>query len=154
MSLPTLTFELSDTVIGAIVGGVIGISGTIAVLIFEYRKWKKGLRVEHLRRHRERMEDLFVRIYNSAGTSFEKSVDQNVQEFSIDTQTDIHFLCPQEVREKIREAMKLDPSKERIDAVRSSLATISIHMTAYLAKIDRHIEDELGITKKGNSQNK
>ena len=46
--------------------------------------------------------------------------------------------------------MKLDPAKDRIDAIRGSLASISIQMKDYLAKIDRQIEKELGVAKSGN----
>jgi len=96
------------------------------------------------------MEELFARIYKSIGESFEKTGETETQEFSIDTQGDIAFLCPPEVRDKIQENMKLDPAKDRIDAIRGSLASISIQMKDYLAKIDRQIEKELGVAKSGN----
>ena len=150
MSEPSSVRLLTNTVVGAIIGGSIGVSGAIAVLIFEYRKWKKGLRLDHLRRRRERMEELFARIYKSIGESFEKAGETETQEFSIDTHGDIAFLCPTEVRDKIRENMTLDPAKDRIDAIRGSLASISIQMKDYLAKIDRQIEKELGVAKSGN----
>lgn len=151
MSEPSSVRLLTDTVVGAIIGGSIGVSGTIAVLIFEYRKWKKGLQLDHFRRRRKRMEELFARIYKSIGESFEKAGETETQEFSIDTQGDIEFLCPPEVRDKIRENMTLDPAKDRIDAIRGSLASISIQMKDYLTKIDRQIEKELGVAKSGNN---
>lgn len=150
MCQPVASGFLNDTIIGAIVGGLIGVSGTVAVLVFEYRKWRKGLRVEHLRRQRERTEELFARIYMSVGTSFENGVDVETQEFSIDTQSDIAFLCPPDIREKIREAMNLDPDLARIDAVRGALATIVIHMKSHLAKLDQQIQEQIGIKPSGH----
>ena len=150
MSEPSSVRLLTDTVVGAIIGGSIGVSGTIAVLIFEYRKWKKRLRLDHFLRRRERMEELFARIYKSIGESFEKAGETEIQEFPIDTQADIAFLCPREVRDEIKENMKLDPTKDRIDAIRTSLASISIQMKHYIAKIDRQIEKELGVSRLGN----
>jgi hypothetical protein len=144
MCQPVASGLLSDTTIGAIVGGAIGLSGTVAVLVFEYKKWRKSLRLEYLRHRRERTEELFARIYKSVQTSFEVGVDGETQEFSIDTQGDIDFLCPPDVGEKIREAMELDPSVGRIDAVRGALATISIHMKRHLATLDQQIQEEIG----------
>lgn len=135
----------SDTIVGAIVGGIIGVSGTVAVLVFEYKKWRKGLRVEHLRHQRDRTEELFSRIYKSIGTSFENSVDGKTWEFSIDTQADVGFLCPPDLGKKIQESINLDPESDRIEAVRGALATISIHMKRHLAKLDQQIDEEIGV---------
>ena len=144
MSDPVIPCFLSDTLIGAIVGGLISLSGTIAFLVFEYRKWKKGLRIDHLRQQRERLEEIFARIYKSIGTSFENAASRDSLKFSIESQSDIAFLCPAKLREKIKEAIKLDPNVEYEEAVRHAMATIAIHMKQYLAKMDEQTMKQVG----------
>jgi len=123
---------MSETLLGVIIGGIIGLIPTLIVSFIEYKKWKKERNIAILQQKREKMEKLFDEAY--------EKIHQGMEEgsFSIDMITDILRLSPRKVSEAF-DKMMLDKN-ESIENQRTHLLEISIEMKNSLAEIDKDIE--------------
>jgi hypothetical protein len=140
---------MSEAILGTIIGGLIGLGGTIILLLFEYKKWRKDLRIAHLKEKREKYEKAFDSIYLELGTAFEKHIESSRVEYPIDLLSEISIALPDTVRDAIKSNM---PEKiDDVGTIRKALAQIRIQMKLYLSGIDSQIDRELGIKTKVKS---
>lgn len=128
---------MNSTLQGVIVGGIFASLGTIATLVFQYKKWKKEKRIEHLRNERTRLEPLFKKILEQTNQEMKgESMDSDVF-------ADILYLCPEKVKSAYIEFLELkDPT---VEEKQESYFSISSAMKESLAEIDHRIERELDL---------
>ncbi len=124
---------MSEALIGVAVGGVIGLFGSVIVLIVEYKKWSKDRKYNHLLRKRERMEALFLKVRTGFPADLVKG------RFSIDAATDVLHLCPRSVQSVYWAAVQ--DHERTAEKISGHLAALSMAMKAVLADIDKQMDD-------------
>lgn len=122
-----------EALVGVVIGGLIGIAGTVTGVCMEYQKWKKDRRADYLRSERARLEKLYTEISNRLPDNI---VDGK---YNIDLGTDILFRCPVDVSQAYRELIQ---EKDKTpETLRHHLFRIFAAMKQSLADIDRKIEE-------------
>src|SRR5881628_2033108 len=90
-SVATPSWQLSDALLGAIIGGAIGIAGSVITAVFQHRQWKRERLLEHLRRQRVELSEFFASVI----TKTEEGMKDGL--LSVDAMTDVYLLCPTKV---------------------------------------------------------
>lgn len=127
---------MTDTNLGVIIGGGIGIVAsivpTILAISFEYKKWKKGIRIENLRSKKNKLEQQ----YKEAIKKMEESIQTN--SYSVDTLSDFLVTFPESVGRAFIDMM--DDKNKGITQKQIHLITITTWMKSSLNEIDNKIE--------------
>lgn len=126
---------MSDTLIGVIIGGIIGSAVPLANLFFNHYHWKRETKVEYLRSERMRLEKLFDETLNTFAESLK------TEKYSSDMYSDIMMFMPKDVLDQFMEFI-LDKGKD--DKKRKfAYADLAIAMKKVLKDIDLEIKQIL-----------
>ena len=126
---------MNETIVGVIVGGIFASLGTIATLIFEFKRWKKEKKIEHLRLERDRLDTLFGVIFAKLFVSF--------REDRIDPEMlgDIVNRCPKEVFDSFLSLThKWVSEPENRD---KNFSRFVLDLKHFLGEYDKKIENEI-----------
>lgn len=122
-----------DTLIGVIVGGVIGYVAAITTLVVEHRRWRKEFKLQYLITERRRREEQCNRIKNL----LVKGLDED--SCSIELAIDMWLRLPQKTSQLIEELWKkIDHSQP--EGKRELYQKAALVLGNYLAEIDEQIE--------------
>lgn len=91
---------MSETLIGVLIGGVIGVIAQVVTLVFNYLHWKRDAKLAHLRAERTRFEQLFKKTLARLGKTMQKN------SYPSEMMADIYVLMPKEISELLRNFMK------------------------------------------------
>jgi len=138
---PNSSWQLSDALLGAIIGGGIGIAGSVITAMFQHRQWKRERLLEHLRRQRVELAEFFA--------SMIKKTEDGMKDgqLSVDAMTDVYLLCPSKVRVAIVNMIREpDRSPQRL---KDHSLEIQIAMKESLRDLDRRMDRILGLRRVG-----
>ncbi|MBT3188562.1 MAG: hypothetical protein HN736_03975 [Anaerolineae bacterium] len=125
---------MSDAFWGVILGGLIGISGTITAIIFQHKQWKTNRRLEHLQKKR----DLLVEDFESFAEKLKIKEGSEIQ-FD-DIVSDMYLRIPKGTFIGID--MMNDYGDLKIPKNWEKLQTaLTLRMSEYLAKLDAEIDE-------------
>ncbi len=128
---------MSETLWGVVIGGFIASITPTITIIFEYRKWSRERRIEHLKNNRNQLYEQF----SSATEQLTKAVEEN--NYPLNLITDFDHIFPKTVSDSFN-ALIQDEDKT-MQAKKIHLFTISKKMKEHISAIDRRIELELGM---------
>ncbi len=121
--------------IGVIIGGLIVTVAQFITHFLNYRKWKKEIKIQHLRLRRDKLEQVF----NKAKKEILDGMTKN--SYDIDMISDLQFYFPKEVFQSFE---KIITGKEEREFNKKMLFFLIIkEMKKSLAKIDEEIEEEI-----------
>ena len=123
---------MSEALWGVIIGGVIALAPTLIVSFIEYKKWKKGKKIEVLQQKRVRMEKLF----NDAYQKILEGITKN--SFDIEMIGKIMRLAPRNVSGQFDKMMS--DKNRTAENMREHSLLISVEIYNVLASIDKEIE--------------
>ena len=122
-----------DTLIGVIIGGVIGYVAAITTLVVEHRRWRKEFKLQYLITERRRREEQCNRIKDL----LEKGLSED--SYSIELGIDMWVRLPQNTSQLIEELWKkIDHSQP--EGKRKLYQKIALVLGNYIAEIDKQIE--------------
>jgi len=134
---------MSEGLLGVLIGGVIATIGTVVGVRYDWMKWKKEKKLEHLRDKRERLATLFRDVSNGI------EQDMVADRLDLNRITNIRILCPQSVIDAFDSMIdyRLD-QKEKSGVINISglgpyFAKITQAMKTCLGEIDKQIEESL-----------
>lgn len=126
---------MNETLIGVIVGGLIGIVGQFLIFYFDNKKWKKERIIEVLKMRRDRLEEK----YNKCIEELRKSLETNLYgDSALDT---IVKTFPQRVCDAYEEVLKNTKSTPEIR--KQKVAMFILETKHHLNQIDQEIIDEI-----------
>lgn len=124
---------MSETLIGVLIGGLIGSIAPFATLVFNHLHWKREANLAHLKSERIRLEQLFEKNLIRFGDAIEKN------SYPSDMSADIIVLMSKEISELYDNFMEgKDKSPERC---RVAYLEMAVKMKSELAKVDKKIND-------------
>jgi gas vesicle protein len=122
-----------DTIIGVIVGGVIGSFIPLVTLFIEHYRWKRNAKLDYLKSERSRLEQLFNKTLKSL------SSEMGENSYSSDTISDIILLMPKEISD--RYSKFLDEKKKTVASRKLVYMELTVAMKKTLADIDKEIKE-------------
>jgi hypothetical protein len=128
---PFLEINVSEALIGVLIGGVLSALGTWVALFLQQSKWHSELQISHLKEKRERLEAACQRILES----LPKAMAEN--SYSIALLSEIDFLLPKSVSDAF-EAMMRDKDRDETKN-KEHLYTIARCMRKEVGLIDAEI---------------
>lgn len=138
------SWQLSDALLGAIIGGSIGIAGSVITAVFQHRQWKRERLLEHLRRQRVELSEFFASVIKKTEEGMKDGL------LSADALTDVYLLCPAKVRVAIVNMMReTDRTPERL---KDHSLEIQIAMKESLRDLDRRMDRILGLRRFRNAR--
>ncbi|MDP1646280.1 MAG: hypothetical protein Q8L71_12420 [Thiobacillus sp.] len=124
---------MSDTLIGVIIGGLIGSIGPLSTLILGHHRWKREAKLEYLKSERIRLEGLFERTLKQ----FAEGIEEN--SYSSNMASDIMVLMPSEVSEKYLDFMA---DKDKTDLkCKHAYLDLALAMKKILSSLDTEIRN-------------
>ncbi len=106
-------------------------------MIYSNYKWKKELKIEHLKIKRERLEKAF-------GVAHDAIIKGTVENYyPIDILSDILILFPESISEELKKLNNVVAENKSEDVIKTALFNFSIAMKKELAKIEIEIEKEV-----------
>jgi len=124
---------MSETLIGVLIGGLIGSIAPFATLVFSHLHWKREANLAHLKSERTRLEQLFEKNIIRFGDAIKEN------SYPSDMSSDFIVLMPEKISELYDNFMeKMDNSPERCRVV---YLEMSVAMKSELAKVDKKIND-------------
>jgi len=85
---------MSETLLGVIIGGLIGSITPLTTLLFDHHRWKRQAKLEYLKSEHARLEGLFEKNLKQFAEGMAKNI------YSLDMSSDIMVLMPKEVSER------------------------------------------------------
>ncbi len=125
--------EMSDILIGVIIGGMIASITPLVMLILDHRRWQRESELEHLRSERKRLE----RIFRENLKRFSKAIVKN--SYASDMIMDFLLTMPKEISIKFKEFLA-DPNKTD-SRCKKAYMSIGLSMKKTLSEIDSKIEN-------------
>ena len=125
--------EMSDILIGVIIGGIIASITPLVMLILDHRRWQRESELEHLRSERKRLE----RIFRENLKRFSKAIVKN--SYASDMIMDFLLTMPKEISIKFKEFLA-DPNKTD-SRCKKAYMSIGLSMKKTLSEIDSKIEN-------------
>ena len=125
--------EMSDTLIGVIIGGVIASITPLVMLMLDHRRWQRESELEHLRSERKRLE----KIFRENLKRFSKAIAEN--NYASDMIMDFLLTMPKEVAVKFKEFLA-DPNKTDSRSKKTYMGIV-LSMKKILSEIDSKIEN-------------
>jgi hypothetical protein len=125
--------EMSDTLLGVIIGGLIASITPIVMIILDHRRWQRQSKIEQLRFDQRRLE----RIFRGNLKRFSKAITEN--SYPSDMIMDFILTMPQEVSTKFKEFLA-DPNKTDEKCKKAYINVVS-SMKKILNDIDSKIEN-------------
>jgi len=122
---------MSDTLIGVIIGGVIGSIAPFSTLVLGHYRWKREAKLEYLKAERIRLEGLFEKTLAKLAEGMKKG------SYSSDMTSDIVVLMPKEVSEKYWEFIT-DKDKTELKQ-KHAYMDLAVEMKKALASLDSDI---------------
>jgi uncharacterized protein YeeX (DUF496 family) len=121
-----------ETLVGVIVGGLIASVTPVLQLVYNHRRWKKEIRLNHLKERRARLEAKNNQLIEDLSKAiFEES-------WSAELTSQVTALMPKEAASRLDEYLgSKDKSNE---AKRFALHDIAFELRKAEAEIDRQIE--------------
>lgn len=119
--------------VGVVVGGSIGLLGTILVFILEHEKWKKEKTIENLRIRKTDLEKRFETCLNNMEKTFETST------WNADSVFDVMYLFPENVVRAYHEIKITGTEKEK----RESYYKLMGEMKKSISEIEREIQEKI-----------
>ena len=124
-----------ETLLGVVIGGIIGSIIPFITIIYSHKKWKSEQRIEYLKLKRDQLEKIFKKAYEATDDGMKKG------SFPIDVLSDYDFLLPKNVSNEFDRFIK---SKEKDPLkIKFALYNISRSMKKELHKIENEIENEV-----------
>jgi len=125
--------EMSDILLGVIIGGLIASITPIIMIILDHRRWQRQSKLEQLRFEQRRLE----RIFRGNLKRFSKAITEN--SYPSDMIMDFILTMPQEVSTKFKEFLA-DPNKTDEKCKKAYINVVS-SMKKTLYDIDSKIEN-------------
>ena len=125
--------EMSDILIGVIIGGMIASITPLVMLILDHRRWQRESELEHLRSERKKLE----RIFRENLKRFSKAIVKN--SYASDMIMDFLLTMPKEISIKFKEFLA-DPNKTD-SRCKKAYMSIGLSMKKTLSEIDSKIEN-------------
>jgi hypothetical protein len=123
---------INDTILGALIGGLVVSIVPVVSLGFEFRKWKRERLVTHLKTERERLSKLFDEIKEDLKSGMTKD------RYPFDMALNILRRCPRPVSKAFA---NLIAEKERTpENYKEHYVNIIKAMSEVLADLDKRIE--------------
>lgn len=122
---------MSDTLIGVIIGGVIGSIAPFSTLVLGHFRWKRESKLEYLKLDRVRLEGLIEKTLKQSA----EGMKQN--SYSSDMSSDIMILMPSEVSEKFLDFMRDDEKTEL--KCKHAYMDLALEMKKALSAVDAEI---------------
>ncbi len=120
---------MSDTLIGVIIGGLIGSIAPFSTLVLGHFRWKRESKLEYLKSERVRLEGLFEKTLEQ----FAEGMKAN--SYSSDMSSDIMILMPSEVTERFLDFMRDEEKTE----LKCKHAYMALEMKKALSSVDTEI---------------
>jgi hypothetical protein len=124
---------MSETLLGVLVGGAIGVLGSLATLLVEQHRWRREKRLDYLKLKRSQLELQFKEIHQGVLRGLESG------RYSVDMVTTATYLVPERVAEGFQGFMAAP--KQSHKQVEEELYKLSMVMKRELAEIDARIQD-------------
>ena len=122
---------MSDTLIGVIIGGLIGSIAPLSTLMLGHHRWKREAKLEYLKSERVRLESMFER-------TLEQFADgTKTNSYSSNMGSDIMVLMPSEVSERYFDFMK-DKDKTELKC-KHAYMDLAVEMKKVLLSLDTEI---------------
>jgi hypothetical protein len=125
--------EMSDILLGVIIGGLIASITPIVMIILDHRRWQRQSKIEQLRFEQRRLE----RIFRGNLKRLSKAITEN--SYPSDMIMDFILTMPQEVSTKFKEFLA-DPNKTDEKCKKAYINVVS-SMKKTLYDIDNKIEN-------------
>ncbi len=127
------TIIMSETLLGVIIGGFIGLISTSIMLIYNYIRWKKENKITYLKEKKDKLEKDFQKAYKELLTGFKNG------SYEVYTMMDLDFVFPKNVKEAFDSFIKTDHRDEK----KHQLYNVAYAMKNELVKIEKEIEREI-----------
>lgn len=124
---------MSDTLIGVIIGGLIGSISPFSTLILGHYRWKRESKLEYLKSERICLQGLFERTLEH----FAEGMKEN--SYSSNMASDIMILMPSEISEKYLDFMA-DKDKTELKC-KHAYMDLALAMKKILSSIDADIRE-------------
>lgn len=122
---------MSDTLIGVLIGGLIGSIAPFSTLVLGHYRWKRESKLEYLKSERLRLEGLFEKTLKQLGEGMKKN------SYSSDMSSDIMILMPSEV---IKQYLEFIADKDKTELkCKHAYFDLALAMKKILASIDADI---------------
>lgn len=125
--------ETIFSLIGVVIGGLIGIIGQFGISFFDNKRWEKEKRIEHLRIKRSELDTKYKECMESLYESLKSNTYSTASVF------DAIYFFPVDVKEAYRN-VKEDGD---IEVRKKSVWNVEAEMKKSLAEIDKQIDDEI-----------
>lgn len=125
---------MSETLLGVLLGGLIGVFGSMVALAVEHRRWRREKLLEYLRDRRRQLEVLYKEVHQGVTEGLKHG------RYDIEVVTNATYLCPRPVTDAFTEFMRSPKASE--EEVQEELYKLSMAMKNSLAELDRRISDE------------
>lgn len=124
---------MSETLLGVLIGGLIGSVAPLATLIFNHYHWKREAKLAHLKTERTRLEQLFEKNLALLGEAMANN------SYPSTMSAEIAVLMPKKVSEQYNNFMNGGDRSEK--ACKVVYLEIALAMNHSLATIDKKIDD-------------
>lgn len=130
------TIAASEALLGVIIGGIIGLVGSVMLLVVDARKWRSDRKLEHLRIKRRDMEARFLRLREILPDAMAEAPTATMGTEILD----LTMRCPKRVEVAIVAYVKDDAE---MDAARQRdhYYNITTEMTVVLRELEQQIDD-------------
>lgn len=128
---------MSETLLGVIIGGLIGSIASLINLCFEWKKWRENKQIELYKARREKIENMLKIVIKNIDTAI------NTGDWTVDLYADMYAYLPNSIN---REILNLIREEDRTtENLRKHYIGVRLAMNEYLKEIDGKIDRLVGI---------
>lgn len=124
-----------ETLTGVLIGGLLTALVAFIASYFQFKQWKKGIKIEHL--HNKRLS--LIKMFQKIWTAIQEG--KKARDFDTDAYMESLYLCPKNVTKAIDYYVKSGELSE--DSLMYHEVSISAAMKKAIKEIDEQIENEL-----------